>query len=95
VAPTSGAALRREMAAARRASDALLGPMRLAEQADPEMAAGFRRLRAATQRHRAGLLEMLVQSDPSTLARDAMAGHPADALSLPMSPSAYGSNGFQ
>jgi hypothetical protein len=92
VALTSGAALRREMAAARRAYDALLAPMRLAEQADPEMAAGFRRLRAATQRHRAGLLEMLVQSDPSTLARDPGAGHPADALSLPMSPSAYGSN---
>jgi hypothetical protein len=71
VAPTSGAALRREMAA------------------------GFRRLRAATQQHRAALLEMLVQSDPSTLARDPVAGHPADALSLPMSPSAYGSNGFQ
>jgi hypothetical protein len=41
VAPTSGAALRREMAAARRTSEALLGPMHLAEQADPEMAAGF------------------------------------------------------
>jgi hypothetical protein len=44
--------------------------MQLAEQADPEIAAGFRRLRAATQQHRAGLLEMLVQSDPYTLARD-------------------------
>jgi rubrerythrin len=88
VAPTSGAALRREMAAARRAYEALLEPMHLAEQADPEMAAGFRRLRAATQQHREALLEMLVKSDPSTLARDAMAGHPADAFSLPMSPSA-------
>jgi hypothetical protein len=70
VAPTSWAALLREMAAARRAYDALLGPMQLAEQTDPEMAAGFRRLRAVTQRHRAGLLEMLVKSDPYTLARD-------------------------
>jgi hypothetical protein len=68
--------------------DALLGPMHLAEQVDPEMAVGFRRLRAATQQHREALLEMLVQSDPSTLARDAIAGHPADAFSLPMSPSA-------
>jgi hypothetical protein len=76
VPPTSGAALRREMAATRHAYEALLGPMHLAEQADPAMAAGFRRLRAATRRHRAALLEMLVQSDPSTLARDAMAGHP-------------------
>jgi rubrerythrin len=88
VAPTSGAALRREMAAARHTSDALLEPMHLAEQADPEMAAGFRRLRAATQQHRKALLEMLVQSDPSTVARDPAAGQPADALSLPMSPSA-------
>jgi hypothetical protein len=88
VAPTSGAALRREMAAARHTSDALLGPMHLAEQTDPEMAAGFRRLRAATQQHRKALLEMLVQSDPSTVARDPRVGHPADALSLPMSPSA-------
>jgi rubrerythrin len=70
VAPTSWAALLREMAAARHAYDALLAPIRLAEQADPEVAAGFRRLRAATQQHRAGLLEMLVKSDPYTLARD-------------------------
>jgi ferritin-like metal-binding protein YciE len=83
VAPTSWAALLREMAAARRAYEALLEPMHLAEQADPELAAGFRRLRAATQRHREALLEMLVQSDPYTLARD-----PAEALSLPMSSSA-------
>jgi hypothetical protein len=69
VAPTSWAALLREMAAARHAYDALLEPMHLAEQTDPEMAAGFRRLRAATQRHRAGLLEMLVKSDPYALAR--------------------------
>jgi hypothetical protein len=76
------------MAAARCAYDALLEPMHLAEQVDPEMAAGFRRLRAATQQHRAGLLEMLVKSDPSTVARDPVAGNPADALNLPMSPSA-------
>jgi hypothetical protein len=88
VAPTSWAALRREMAAARRTYEALLAPIRLAEQADPEMAAGFRRLRAATQQHRKALLEMLVKSDPSTVARDPVAGNPAAALSLPMSPSA-------
>jgi ferritin-like metal-binding protein YciE len=69
VAPTSWAALLREMAAARHAYDALLGPMQLAEQTDPEMAAGFRRLRAATQQHREALLDMLVKSDPYTLAR--------------------------
>jgi hypothetical protein len=86
VAPTSWAALRREMAAARHAYEALLEPMHLAEQADTEMAVGFRRLRAATQQHREALLEMLVKSDPSTVAQDPAAGRPADALSLPMSP---------
>ena len=79
VAPTSWAALLREMAAARHAYDALREPMHLAEQADPEMAAGFRRLRAATQQHRAALLEMLVKSDPYTLARDPASGHPAES----------------
>jgi ferritin-like metal-binding protein YciE len=83
VAPTSWAALLREMAAARRIYEALLGPMHLAEQADPEIAAGFRRLRAATQQHREALLEILVKSDPYTVARD-----PTEALSLPMSSSA-------
>ena len=67
----------------RRAYEALLEPMHLAEQADPELAAGFCRLRAATQQHREALLEMLVQSDPYTVARD-----PTEALSLPLSPSA-------
>lgn len=63
-------ALRRELAAARHTYDALLEPMHRAEQADPELAAGFRRLRETTQQHRAGLLEMLVQSDPYALAWD-------------------------
>ena len=63
-APTSWAALLREVAAERHASEALLEPMHLAEQADPEIAEGFHRLRAAKQQHRAGLLEMLMKSDP-------------------------------
>jgi ferritin-like metal-binding protein YciE len=88
VAPTSWVALLREVAAERRASEALLEPMYLAEQADPEMAAGFRRLRAATQQHREALLDMLVKSDPSTLARDSATWSPAKALGLPMSSSA-------
>jgi hypothetical protein len=40
--------------------------MHLAEQADPEMAEGFRRLRAAKQQHREVLVDMLVKSDPYT-----------------------------
>ena len=66
VAPTSWAALVKEVAAAR-AYEALLEPMQLAEQADPEMAEGFRRLRAAKQQHREVLLDMLVKSDPYAL----------------------------
>jgi hypothetical protein len=72
-------ALRQEMAAARHAYDALLEPMHLAEQADPELAAGFHRLREASQQHRAVLLEMLVQSDPYALAWDPAAGRPVGA----------------
>jgi ferric-dicitrate binding protein FerR (iron transport regulator) len=53
--------------------------MHLAEQADPEMAEGFRRLRAAKQQHREALLDMLVKSDPYALPRDPAAGRPADA----------------
>jgi rubrerythrin len=79
VAPTSWAALRREMAAEWRAYEALLEPMHLAEQADPEMAEGFRRLRAAKQQHREGLLDMLMKSDPYALPRVPAAGRPADA----------------
>jgi rubrerythrin len=79
MAPTSWVALLRELAAERRAYEALLEPIHLAEQADPEMAEGFRRLRSAKQRHRAVLLDMLVKSDPYTLARDPPAGQWADA----------------
>jgi hypothetical protein len=47
--------------------EALREPMHLAEQADPGMAEGFRRLRTAKQQHREVLLDMLVKSDPYTL----------------------------
>jgi rubrerythrin len=79
VAPTSWEALLRDVAAERRAYEALMEPMHLAEQADPEMAEGFRRLRAAKQQHGEALLDMLVKSDPYALPRDPAAGRPADA----------------
>jgi rubrerythrin len=88
VAHNSWEALRMDVAAERRTYEALLEPMHLAEQADLEMAEGFHRLRAAKQQHREALLDMLVQSDPYTLARDPAAGSPAAALGLPMAPSA-------
>jgi ferritin-like metal-binding protein YciE len=80
VAPTSWDALLRDVAVERRASAALLEPMHRAEQADPEMAEGFRRLRAATQQHCEVLLDMLVKSDPYTLPRDPAPGRPAESL---------------
>ena len=67
MASTSWAALLKEVAAERRASEARLEPMHLVEQANPEMAEGFRRLRAAKQQHREVLVDMLVKSDPYTL----------------------------
>ena len=79
VAHNSWDALLRDVAVERRAYEALLEPMHLAEQADPEMAEGFRRLRAAKQQHREALLDMLVKSDPYTLPRDPAPGRPADA----------------
>jgi rubrerythrin len=80
VAPTSWEALLRDVAAERRAYEALLEPMHLAEQVDPEMAEGFRRLRADKQQNREALLDMLVKSDPYTLPRDPAVGRPADAM---------------
>jgi hypothetical protein len=57
--------------------------MHLAEQADPEMAEGFRRLRTDKQQHREALLDMLVKSDPYTLPRDPAAGRPAESTGAP------------
>jgi rubrerythrin len=82
VAPTSWAALVKEVAAERRAYEALLEPMQLAEQADPEIAEGFRRLRAAKQQHREVLLDMLVKSDPYALPRSPAAGRPLDTSAV-------------
>jgi hypothetical protein len=79
VAPTSWAALLGEVAAEQRAYEALREPMQLAEQADPEIAEGFRRLRAAKQQHREVLLDMLVKSDPYALPRDPAPGRPLEA----------------
>jgi len=79
VAHNSWEALLMDVAAERHAYEALLEPMHLAEQADPEMAEGFRRLRAAKQQHREALLDMLVKSDPYTLPRDPAPWRPADA----------------
>jgi len=79
VAHNSWEALLMNVAAERRAYEALMEPMHLAEQSDPEVAEGFRRLRTAKQQHREALLDMLVKSDPYTLPRDPAAGRPANA----------------
>jgi rubrerythrin len=80
VAHTSWDALLRDVATERRASEALLEPMHRADQADPEMAEGFRRLRESKHQHRKVLLEMLVKSDPYTLPSDPASGRPAESL---------------
>jgi rubrerythrin len=59
----------------------LLEAMHIAEQADPELAEGLRRIREEEQRHREELLDMLVKSDPYTLPQasaeeSAAASHP-------------------
>jgi rubrerythrin len=77
-AHNSWEALLMDVAAERHAYEALVEPMHLAEQADPDVAEGFRRLRAAKQQHREALLDMLVKSDPYTLPRDPAAGRPRD-----------------
>ena len=44
-----------------------LEAMHLAEDVDPELAEGLRRIREAEQQHREEILDMLVKSDPYTL----------------------------
>ena len=70
VAHNSWAALLMAVAEERHSSEALLEPMHLAEQAEPGVPEGLRRIRAAKQQHRAALLDMLVESDPYTLPQD-------------------------
>ena len=48
----------------------LLEAMHIAEQADPEIAEGLRRIREEEQQHREELLDMVVKSDPYTLPHD-------------------------
>lgn len=45
----------------------LIEAMHIAEQDDPEIAAGLQRIREEEQQHREELLEMLMKSDPDTL----------------------------
>ena len=71
-------ALLRDVAEERRSYEALLEPMHRAEQADPEMAKGLRRLREVKREHREALLDMLVKSDPNTLPRDPAEGSPSE-----------------
>ena len=44
----------------------LLEAMHLAEQVDPELAEGLRRIREAERQHREEILEILVKSDPES-----------------------------
>jgi len=53
----------------------LLEAMRIAEQADPEIAEGLRRIRDEERRHREEILDMLLKSDPYTLPQAPTAEH--------------------
>jgi rubrerythrin len=50
--------------------------MHLAEDVDPELAEGLRRIREAEQQHREEILEMLVKSDPYTLPQSPLGERP-------------------
>jgi rubrerythrin len=48
----------------------LLEAMHIAEQADPEIAEGLKRIREEERQHREEILDMLVRSDPDPLPQD-------------------------
>jgi rubrerythrin len=56
----------------------LLEAMHIAQEADPEIAAGLQRIREEEQQHREELLDMLVKSDPYTLPQDQVEESPAE-----------------
>ena len=58
----------------------LLEAMHLAEQVDPEIAEGLRRIREEERQHREEILEMLVKSDPYTLPQGSPGGESTRGL---------------
>ena len=60
-------ALLRDLEEEKRSYVELLEAMHLAEEVDPELAEGLRRIREEEQHHREEILEMLEKSDPYTL----------------------------
>lgn len=55
----------------------LLEAMHLAEEVDPELAEGLRRIREEEQQHREEILDMLEKSDPYTLPQDPSQENPS------------------
>jgi rubrerythrin len=55
----------------------LLERMHLAEQSDPEVAEGLRRMREEERRHRDEILDLLIKIDPYTVPSDREAGGPS------------------
>jgi rubrerythrin len=53
----------------------LLEAMHLAEQVDPELAEGLRRIREAERQHREDILEILVRSDPESFLQASVVEH--------------------
>ena len=56
----------------------LLEAMHIAEQADPEIAAGLQRIREEERQHREELLDLLTKSDPYTLPQDPVQESPSE-----------------
>jgi rubrerythrin len=51
----------------KRSYEALLGRMHIAEQSDPKVAEGLRRMREEERKHRDEILDLLMKTDPYTL----------------------------
>jgi rubrerythrin len=59
----------------------LLEALHIAEQADPELAEGLRRIRQEERKHREELLDLLAKSDPETFPPDLVAKSPMESRS--------------
>jgi rubrerythrin len=58
--------------------EALLERMHMAEQSDPEVAKGLRRMREEERKHRDEILDLLIKLDPYSLPPEPGGGRPSD-----------------
>ncbi len=67
-------ALMMDLEEEKRSYENLIEALHIAEQADPEIAEGLRRIREEERQHREEILDMLTKSDPYTLPHDSAPG---------------------